>query len=780
MSGSGRRCRRCPARDAPVARRAGPRRHRPHRRTGPPALRRPARQPSPGPGRALAAQLQRGLLHDRLGRARGQRGGGRRAARRPTRRCCTTAPARSTAPAPRQRPGQSDRGRATCCAGWSRPRQEPIAGGRHKVFGRADLHDHPAPRRRSPRTCPGRSGVALRHRAAPPALRRRRDRRGRTTRSWWLVRRRLGQPRHRHRRVQRRRLVRPHRRARCRCCWSARTTASGISVPSPRRLGRRGAGLAARAALLRRRRLRPGRHLRRGRATPSPRSASSAGPAVLHLSMVRLMGHAGADAEIGLPRRPTRSPPTSPATRWSATARLLVEAGLLTPAEVHRPLRRGRLAGPQGRRGGPRRAEAGVGAPRWSRRWRRAGRCASPAPSPRRPTAPPVPARPPGSRRSAAGCPSTPARSPWRRPSTRRSPTRCSSIPAMLVFGEDVAAQGRRVRGDQGPAGPLRAGPGLRHAARRDRRSSGLALGAGLAGLLPVPEIQYLAYLHNAEDQLRGEAATLSVLLAGALPQSDGRAGRRARLPGGLRRALPQRQRGRGAARRSRAGPRRAGAGRRTPRRCCAPAWPPPRSTAASASSSSRSRSTTPATCTAGRRRVARAVRRARRLGRRARADRPRADLPVGSAEDLTIVTFGNGVRMSLRVGRPAGRGGDRRAGSSTCAGWPRCRWPTWSARPRRPAGSWSSTRPAARGGVGEGVLAALVDARFRGRGAADRVGRLAYPARTRPRTRSGRRGADHTGCHALLAPGNFRPHSVRHLRPGSRDCVDYALCTAC
>ena len=38
----------------------------------------------------------------------------------------------------------------------------------------------------------------------------------------------------------------------------------------------------------------------------------------------------------------------------------------------------------------------------------------------------------------------------------------------------------------------------------------GLALGAGLAGLLPIPEIQYLAYLHNAEDQLRGEAATLS------------------------------------------------------------------------------------------------------------------------------------------------------------------------------------------------------------------------------------------------------------------------------
>ena len=37
----------------------------------------------------------------------------------------------------------------------------------------------------------------------------------------------------------------------------------------------------------------------------------------------------------------------------------------------------------------------------------------------------------------------------------------------------------------------------------------GLALGAGVSGLLPLPEIQYLAYLHNAEDQLRGEGATL-------------------------------------------------------------------------------------------------------------------------------------------------------------------------------------------------------------------------------------------------------------------------------
>ncbi|MFB1016425.1 MAG: thiamine pyrophosphate-dependent enzyme [Alteromonadaceae bacterium] len=37
----------------------------------------------------------------------------------------------------------------------------------------------------------------------------------------------------------------------------------------------------------------------------------------------------------------------------------------------------------------------------------------------------------------------------------------------------------------------------------------GLAIGMAHNGLLPIPEIQFLAYAHNAEDQIRGEAATL-------------------------------------------------------------------------------------------------------------------------------------------------------------------------------------------------------------------------------------------------------------------------------
>ena len=43
----------------------------------------------------------------------------------------------------------------------------------------------------------------------------------------------------------------------------------------------------------------------------------------------------------------------------------------------------------------------------------------------------------------------------------------------------------------------------------------GLAIGMAHNGFVPIPEIQFLAYLHNAEDQLRGEAATLSFFSRG-------------------------------------------------------------------------------------------------------------------------------------------------------------------------------------------------------------------------------------------------------------------------
>jgi 2-oxoisovalerate dehydrogenase E1 component len=87
--------------------------------------------------------------------------------------------------------------------------------------------------------------------------------------------------------------------------------------------------------------------------------------------------------------------------------------------------------------------------------------------------------------------------------------------PAITVFGEDVAAKG----GVYGVTKGLRDrfGVGRVFDTLLDETSIlGLGLGAGMAGLVPVPEIQYLAYLHNAEDQLRGEAGSMQFFSSGA------------------------------------------------------------------------------------------------------------------------------------------------------------------------------------------------------------------------------------------------------------------------
>jgi 2-oxoisovalerate dehydrogenase E1 component len=87
--------------------------------------------------------------------------------------------------------------------------------------------------------------------------------------------------------------------------------------------------------------------------------------------------------------------------------------------------------------------------------------------------------------------------------------------PETLVFGEDVALKGGVygvTRGLQARFGEERVFDTL-----LDETSIlGLALGTAVTGFVPIPEIQYLAYLHNAEDQLRGEAATLQFFSQGA------------------------------------------------------------------------------------------------------------------------------------------------------------------------------------------------------------------------------------------------------------------------
>ncbi len=83
-----------------------------------------------------------------------------------------------------------------------------------------------------------------------------------------------------------------------------------------------------------------------------------------------------------------------------------------------------------------------------------------------------------------------------------------AKYPGTLLFGEDVAQKG----------GVYTVTKGLQKAfgARRvfntlldETMILGMAQGFANMGMLPIPEIQYLAYFHNACDQIRGEAASL-------------------------------------------------------------------------------------------------------------------------------------------------------------------------------------------------------------------------------------------------------------------------------
>ena len=86
--------------------------------------------------------------------------------------------------------------------------------------------------------------------------------------------------------------------------------------------------------------------------------------------------------------------------------------------------------------------------------------------------------------------------------------------PELLVFGEDVGRKGgvyNVTNALQKRFGAARAFDTL-----LDETSIlGIAQGAAHIGLLPIPEIQYLAYVHNALDQLRGEAASLQFFSSG-------------------------------------------------------------------------------------------------------------------------------------------------------------------------------------------------------------------------------------------------------------------------
>lgn len=77
-----------------------------------------------------------------------------------------------------------------------------------------------------------------------------------------------------------------------------------------------------------------------------------------------------------------------------------------------------------------------------------------------------------------------------------------------ILFGQDIARKGGVYNITEG----LEAKMGLHRVFNTllDEQSIlGLAIGLSHLGYLPIPEIQYLAYFHNAEDQIRSEAASM-------------------------------------------------------------------------------------------------------------------------------------------------------------------------------------------------------------------------------------------------------------------------------
>lgn len=221
-------------------------------------------------------------------------------------------------------------------------------------------------------------------------------------------------------------------------------------------------------------------------------------PAFLHVRTVRFMGHAGSDAELAY-RTPADIEADYRRDPLLATARALVDHGLSADEvlESYEALRTRIEQVAAGVADTPRLADSASV------------------------TAPLAPRTPDAVAERAATAPDPAARQllfDGRLPEREGPLTLAQSInraladglagyPEMMLFGEDVGRKG----GVYGVTARLhkRAGVGRVFDTLLDETSIlGLGLGLGVSGMLPVPEIQYLAYLHNAIDQVRGEAAT--------------------------------------------------------------------------------------------------------------------------------------------------------------------------------------------------------------------------------------------------------------------------------
>jgi len=407
-------------------------------------------------------------------------------------------------------------------------------------------------------------------------------------------------------------------------------------------------------------------------------------PAFLHLRTVRLMGHAGSDVEAAY-RTPAEIAGDYDRDPVLRTARLLVEHAGVAPAEIleRYEATRTKVLDIAGEVAELAQLDSAAAVMRPLREGLAEAVAATPGPA-------------------AEGD---------RTPLTFAQSVNRALVEVMgddagaLVFGEDVARKGGVYGVTRGLA--QRFGPARVFDTLLDEQAIlGLALGAGLAGLLPIPEIQYLAYLHNAADQIRGEGATLQffsdrqyrnpmiVRVAGYGYQkgfgghfhNDNAVGALRDIPG-IVIASPSRPDDAAAMMRTCA------AAARTAGTLCVFLEPIALYHVRDLHEPGDDQWVTPY---------------------------PREAVPVGSARtygdgtDLTIVTFGNGVPMSLRVARRLHHDG-------ISARVVDLRWlaPLPVADVLREATATGRTlvvdETRATGGVSEGVLAALVDAGYTG-----------------------------------------------------------------
>lgn len=222
-------------------------------------------------------------------------------------------------------------------------------------------------------------------------------------------------------------------------------------------------------------------------------------PTFLHLRTVRLMGHAGTDVETTY-RTLAEIEANEARDPLLCVVELLLQSGALTRAELRAlyaelEARVARAADEACRR--PRlTSAAAVTAP-------------LALPDPEAIAAPPVA---PAERRALLFGGAPPEADPRPRHLAHRIPQALkdlfAAIPQAFLFGEDVARKGGVYHATEGMYAAFGAGR-VFNTILDETSILGLAQGFAQLGALPFPEIQYLAYVHNAIDQLRGEAASL-------------------------------------------------------------------------------------------------------------------------------------------------------------------------------------------------------------------------------------------------------------------------------